>query len=351
MLLLTPPLVYFLYSIVLGNLDNSPSTDRRADLGLYNGIPWVDRHFAENLQIPTSYYDFITWRRDDFIGETINITNGVRATTVSQTQKDDIADYYFFGGSTTWGTGVNDANTYPSLLAQRIETQVYNFGETGYIARQSLAYLNNFLIGNSITDLSGRHVVFYDGVNDVAHRCRSEINGLGTGREQQIQDMLPSGSNGMFSFTKLFEQLTVFFEEVTRKLDIQTNTQVAEKYSCSSNSDRAKEIAKTLVDTWQAASDLVTQRGGDFTAILQPVAYLGNPSISYLDLTSSNDLALGKQYKAVYPLIRQFAESRNLNFFDLSGIYDNCDNCYIDFCHVGPQGHQILVESLVQKLN
>ena len=34
------------------------------------------------------------------------------------------------------------------------------------------------------------NVIFYDGVNDVAHRCRSEIQGLGTGRENQIQNDL-----------------------------------------------------------------------------------------------------------------------------------------------------------------
>ena len=352
MLLVTPPLVYSLHSITSGNLSNSISIDSRSHLEIYNSILWADSHFSEFSKLSTTYYDFITWRRDDFVGETINITNGVRATTLSQTQNNDIADYYFFGGSTTWGTGVNDANTYPSLFAQRTETQVYNFGETGYIARQSLAYLNNFLIGNLISDLSGRHVVFYDGVNDVAHRCRSEIGGLGTGREQQIQNRLSSSSYEKYSFAKLFEQLTQFLQAFTSKLGMQNSTQVAEDiYSCSSNSDRAEEVAKTLVETWQAASDFVLQRGGNFTAILQPVAFVGNPNIHYLDLTSSSDLALGMQYKAVYPLIRQFAEAKNLNFVDLSSVYDNCDNCYIDFCHVGPQAHQILVESLVHRLD
>ena len=94
----------------------------------------------------------------------------------------------------------------------------------------------------------------------------------------------------------------------------------------------------------------MTQRGGKFTAILQPVAFIGNPNIDYLKLTSSNDLALSMQYEAVYPLIRQFATAGNIDFIDLSAVYDKCDNCYIDFCHVGPKGHQVLVDSLVRKL-
>ena len=352
MLLLAPPFVYYLYSITLKQRVSQLAIDSKAHLNIYSDISWAESHFSEFSKLDTTYYDFITWRRDDFAGETINISNGVRATTVPQMRNNNISDYYFLGGSTTWGFGVNDANTYPSLFAQRIKTQAHNFGEASYIARQSLAILNNFLLENSISDLSGRHIVFYDGVNDVSERCRSEILGLGTGEEHKIQNSLSFNSyEKKYSYGRLFQQLTEFLQAVTRKLGIQSSMPVASNtYSCSSNSDRAEEVARTLVETWKIASDLVTQRGGNFTAILQPVAFVGNPNISYLDLTSSNDLALGMQYKAVYPIIRQFAEARNISFVDLSLVYDNCNDCYIDFCHVGPQGHQILVESLVHKL-
>ena len=49
-----------------------------------------------------------------------------------------------------------------------------------------------------------------------------------------------------------------------------------------------------------------------------------------------------------YPLIIELATASNLNFLDLTGVYDGCGECYIDFSHVGPQGHQILVSSLSQ---
>jgi len=349
MLLLMPPVAYYVYSLVYSGTDN-PSGDIRASLDLYSDIAWAGTHFDEFSKLNTTYYDYITWRRDDFAGETVNISNGLRATTTPKNRNSNIADYLFFGGSTTWGTGVNDANTYPSVFAQRLETQVINFGETGYIARQSLAMLTNFLVENSISDLSGQHIVFYDGVNDVSHRCRREISGLGSGREHQIQKALKS--NEIYSFGKLFEQLVRFLQAVTNRLGIQNASSVADQtYACSSDPNRAKEVAKTLVETWQVASDLVKQRGGDFTAILQPVAFIGNPNIDYLELTSSDELALSMQYEAVYPLIRQFVVDKNINFIDLSSVYDNCDNCYIDFCHVGPQAHEILVERLIENLS
>jgi hypothetical protein len=340
MLLLTPPVAHYIYSF-------TGSPDVRGSLDLYSDIEWADSHFNELSNLDTTYYDFIIWRRDDFAGETVNISNGLRATTPPKNRNSNVNDYYFFGGSTTWGTGVNDENTYPSIFAQRLNTQVINFGESGYIARQSLALLTNFLVNNSISDLSGQHIVFYDGVNDVASRCRREINGLGTSRERQIQNRL---SQKEYSLGKLFEQLTQFLQAVTNRLGRQNASSVADiSYGCSSDPNRAEEVAKTLVETWQVASDLVAQRGGNFTAILQPVAFIGHPNVDYLEFPSSND-PLSMQYEAVYPLIRQFAADENIDFMDLSSVYDNCDNCYIDFSHVGPQAHQVLVDSLVRKL-
>ena len=121
-------------------------------------------------------------------------------------------------------------------------------------------------------------------------------------------------------------------------------------YNCSNNEERAYEVAETLVRTWEAAKEITENKGGKFVAILQPVAFFGSPSIEYLNLTTSNDIALTKEYKTVYPLIQKLAYRSNINFVDLSSIYNGCGNCYIDFCHVGPQGHNILVDALSKKL-
>jgi len=352
MLLLTPPIAYSIYSLSFSEQTKKSSEDPRALLEIYNGIEWASTHFAEFSKLHTTYFDYITWRRDDFEGETINISDGLRETYEPTNPTINADKYLFFGGSTTWGTGVNDDNTYPSIFAERLNTRVTNFGETGYIARQSLSVLTNYLLDNPSMDFSGRHVVFYDGVNDVGSRCRSEISGLGTGREQQIQSMLSTKSNEKYSFARLFEQLTQFLQAVTRKLGTFGASSIAsENYNCSSDLSRAEEIARTLVETWQVASDLVTNRGGKFTAILQPVAFIGSADIEYLNLNSANDTALSMQFQAVYPLIRQLAADADIDFVDLTTAYDSCNNCYIDFCHVGPQAHQILVDNLVNSIN
>ena len=348
LLLFTLVGVLFLVPPVAQLLHKPLNEDARSKLKIYSDIRWAGSHFAELQELTTTYYDYVTWRRDDYVGETINIIDGIRVS--SNIPRDNIkaSRFFFFGGSTTWGTGVNDENTYPSIFAKLTGNDVTNFGETNYIARQSLGYLNNHVISNSLLDMTDTHVIFYDGVNDVAARCRSEVYGLASDRESQIQNRLYS----RYSFRRTFAQLHEFMNMVLSKI---THSELSDKsnklYNCASQQQRALEVAQTLIDTWEVASNLVENRGGKFTAILQPVAYYGNADTSYLKLTSNIDRALAAQYEAVYPLIIKLATGRDFKFVDLTSVYDGCNDCYIDYCHVGPQTHQILVSSLAQFLN
>ena len=120
MLLLTPPIAYILYSISFSSQTENSSQDIRATLDLYHGIEWAPTHFNEFSMLNTTYFDYITWRRNDFKGETINIVDGLRATYEPTNLNSNTDEYLFFGGSTTWGTGVNDENTYPSIFAKRL---------------------------------------------------------------------------------------------------------------------------------------------------------------------------------------------------------------------------------------
>ena len=82
----------------------------------------VKKTFQEYNRLKSKYFDYYGWRRSDFNGETINIKDGLRRTTQSKNIKDEYI-LWFFGGSTMWGTGVNDENTLPSLVAK--ETDIF----------------------------------------------------------------------------------------------------------------------------------------------------------------------------------------------------------------------------------
>lgn len=342
--LLAPPFIYWSHE-TLNQISETDSNPIQWDW--YTELAWSSNYWMEFNQLSMSYQDYVSWRRDDFEGETINIKQGLRLTTHSYDSNKSRREYWFFGGSTTWGTGVNDSNTYPSIFANFVREKVANFGETGYIARQSLALLVNHIVTNDLTDLAHLNVVFYDGVNDVASRCRKENSKMGTSRDKTFQNKIEVTD---FGYPRLFGQLNDFLGVVLRRVDsssLSKNT----FYDCSSDEGRAFEVAETLVNTWQMASDIVESRGGTFVAVLQPVAYFRNPDVNYLDLSGDNDLALKEQYQTVYPLILRLARSKSFRFIDLTKAYDECATCYLDFCHVGPKAHEILVPKLAKAIN
>ena len=347
MLLLAPPIIYLGYQIVSSKVETMGET--QSSLHIYNNFDWAEQHFKELSELTISYYDYITWRRDDYSGQTVNITNGIRTTYSDSDTSTSAQEFWFFGGSTTWGTGVTNELTYPSMFARNNSVKAVNFGETGYIARQSLSYLQNIFIKNETASFNGtKTIVFYDGINDIGHQCRSHINGLGTGSETQIRDILERNTQTKYSFARTFSQLSDLLVSLTRKLGFKGKFSFDSQaiYNCASDPSRAEEVAKNLVETWISAHNLSKTHAVDFFAVLQPVAFIGDASYDYLRMNSQDDLVFAEQFKAVYPLVRQLAVEANINFIDLTSVYDGCADCYIDAIHVGPQAHSLLTNAL-----
>ena len=113
LLILLPPFAFTITQLLSSKKEN------RLDLAVYEPFDWEAKHFKEYYSLSTSYNDYNVWRRDDFSGETINIIDGLRKTSKPKKRNSD-EEYWFFGGSTTWGVGVNDKNTYPSLVAKNL---------------------------------------------------------------------------------------------------------------------------------------------------------------------------------------------------------------------------------------
>lgn len=139
------------------------------DTPIYESFPdkktlWADLNslYSQGMR----YVPYYHWRRKPFQSKYVNVnSNGVRRTI--KNPKPDAKKVFVFGGSTTWGSGVPDSHTIPSLLQKRFgnEYNFYNFGETGYVSAQEINYLLEKLANNEIPDI----VIFYDGINDGYH--------------------------------------------------------------------------------------------------------------------------------------------------------------------------------------
>ncbi|MCF6188588.1 MAG: hypothetical protein L3J49_14085, partial [Desulfobulbaceae bacterium] len=90
---------------------------------------------------------------------------------------------------------------------------------------------------------------------------------------------------------------------------------------------------------WDLARIVSEKYGATFIGLLQPVAYIGSPETKHLDLDLNDKL--GKQYKAVYPIMLSMLKEGNMPWaHDLTASYNGSDYIYVDNCHVSRNGNE-----------
>jgi hypothetical protein len=184
--------------------------------------------------------------------------------------------------------------------------------------------------------------VFYDGVNDVWNKCRRENDEFSDSREHMVRLFLEEREEG--SYLELIGPLMDFIGRAKRTME--NKQRVNSPYDCHEDPAKAERIARVLLSDWLLAKQLVESGGGEFVAVLQPQAYGGTSRLDHLKLDGS----LGRQYEAVYPKIvelldREFPELRE-NFLDLRTALDRDGYFYIDWCHLSPNGNEIIAQRI-----
>lgn len=336
LIIIIPPI----YKTVENHINAAIDYDDRVNIPSLSKYPWIKTYFQESKKITNKYYDFVGWRSDYFNGEIINIdSDGYRRDEAGNALfKSDI---WFFGGSTMWGTGVPDKFTIPQYYYEKTGNKTFNLGTSGYTAHQSLNLLmKNYLLGGR-PDL----VIFYDGVNDVAQKCRIESDYYSTSRQNQIRTAL---LNSKYPLTQLVTPSFNIFKELFNRTN--QNLSGNSFYDCNTNQIKGRLVARALLYDWLFAKQIVEQNGGTFYPVLQPVSYIGNPNISYLESVKNNN-GLRLQFKFVYDEIRKLAKEMKIEYIDLTDAFDGDKMLYFDFCHVNPEGNNIIAEKLVQIIN
>lgn len=343
----------------------------------------IKKYSQEEMQIEWSYEAYIGWSRKAFQGQTITVdNNGDRVHENVRTDKSN-KSVYFFGGSTMWGWGAPDNGTIPALFSSISGMPSYNKGERGFNTRQGVARLVNLLAQGKQIDL----VIFYDGVNDVTHSCRVELE-VGEHSQTELfrkkiakrlgEDNLKREKNNYLTNenVKLFlnereflQYLDFVFLFGTRSLVAKINNKifnvqtvkregestevkryVDDSYLCDNSEERAQRVAESIVNYWEIAHDLAEARGIKFLAILQPVAYLGNPRLTHLKFDRWDD-ERALQFKTVYPLIKDIMRKRGHKWIlDYTEMFSRDEYIYTDFCHVSPNGNLIVAKQIYKDI-
>ena len=328
--------------------DQKEKPDERVDLPNYVDKERAKLIFAETRKLETAYVPFVEWRRRPFRGEAVNVDeNGRRIHRAPGPGGRGVVR--FFGGSTTWGTGVDDDHTIPALFnALHPDWTVVNHGESGYYSRQELESLINSVHLGEPVDL----VVFYDGYNDAHNLCRQDVDLTGHGRQGQIAALVDPGPLLLQVFTNGLRYLVADLREAAGRL-------VVEESRCVADPEYGERVASVTLANWRTAREVARLAGADFVAILQPVAAIGRPNLSHLADDSfslddyataqknQNKLGRGADLRVVYPrLQRKIAESGADWIHDLTDAFDGDEFIYTGPCHVTENGNAIAAERI-----
>lgn len=346
-----PPAIVDAYRLFRSQFISPP--EPRSELPNYADSPWAERHFREFARLRSQYYDYIVWRREPFDGETIHVdTRGYRRHAANPNADFPVSSAWFFGGSTMWGYGVRDSETIPAFVQKASGIRSFNFGEAGYVAHQSL----NLLMKAYLEGGRPKYVIFYDGVNEVSHKCMKGQSVFSTFFETPIKKYVADGSRqdtdslflNVFSPTIKTIQLAVARFTGTRADN--NGFSDPQLYECGQNTEKARAIAAALLQDWTTAKTIVESNGGKFVPVLQPVAYIGRPNLTYLDAVQKND-GMRIEYQLVYAEIRKQLKEQNFRYLDFSEVLDGAPVYYIDQCHVSPNANKVIAERIAALLH
>jgi len=318
-----------------------PAADDRIDLPNYPDKAQARRMFADFKRTIEDYVPYLAWRRLPMQTEFVNVgEDGFRIHRTGRDNDVDARTLGFFGGSTVWGTGVDDESTIPAIFDQ-ITTgfDVTNYGEGGHTTRQMIALLVNLIN----TDRMPKIVVFYDGFNHIWTHCNYAVTRNLNGHmvERKLRRALTERPQGGYLYADIVAPPLDFFRRVIGEKKFIRNEHV-----CHSDLERARRVADVLVRNWEIAHMLVTGHGGEFYAFLQPVAYIGSPRLDHLTL--GRKLGPG-QFQTVYPMIREKVAELGLDYvFDIGDAFDVDEYLYIDDAHVTRPGNEIIARRMLE---
>jgi lysophospholipase L1-like esterase len=329
------------------------SSDRRARLPYYRDQAWGAPYWDEFMAQRKAYYPYLIWRAEPSSGEMINVTapDRTRVTPGADCQEGAYR-VFMFGGSALWGTGAPDWGTIPAYvqagLAARHEGSVcvINYGETAYVATQSLIALMLQLQRGNIPDV----VIFYDGINDVMAAYETGQPGLHLDFETVAAryDRTPP----LIAWAAGWNSTELIAELVSDEPD-----QAIEDYALGADAGSLPEsVAQTALNTYRIVRALGNAYGFETYVFWQPVIALGDKPFTADERAMRAEVeayfpGATALFEAAYAQIERAAQD-DPRLIALTGVFDDQTvSIYIDFMHVTPEGNRLVAQAMLDALN
>jgi len=298
--------------------------------------------FSDARKTVEGYAPFVGWKRLALTTGKVNIAeNGLRTHRAGRYNEPGSMVTGIFGGSTVWGTGVDDNGTIPAIVDEITrDFAVVNYGEGGWTSRQSLASLINLINQKAAPGI----VVFYSGLNDVMIHCNQYYgDSFNTHHEApKLQQLVLDSQSRSYLYRNFVVPAIDTLTRVTGRAKFE------KVFACDKDADRAAKVASTLFLNWEMARTLVTSYGGQFFAFLQPVAGFGSPNLDHLDL----DPRILAQFQPVYVQLQRLIAERGAGWvWDISDTFDGAQPLYMDAGHVNREGNILIASRMRDTLN
>lgn len=270
--------------------------------------------------------------------KTINInSDGFRGNELQ-----DNPDYRIFviGGSTTFGVGVTDSNTFPSILQQKLSAkfpyhniEVVNAGIPG-----AYSFPEANLIKNKILAYDPDLLIIYDGWNDLDRNFEHYFE---TSSDIKLSDRI----------IRLVKQSDYVTPQVILELYFNYKHEVIDMVPF--NSSHIEQKILLWSDTWNDICNL--QRTHNFKTIvaLQPILGTGNKQLSaeeqknFLHYDSKSQTQYYQLYADALPKLQTSCTST----YDLRHIFDAYDeSIFFDSGHVGNLGNEIIANVIHERI-
>lgn len=224
------------------------------------------------------------------------------------------------GGSTS--DNVFQPDNWPIKLKEIVEADgvavsLYNGATAGYSSSQELSVVKNYL-----QDIKPHFLISYSGVNECVtfKRLNNQITfSSGLANNQLLPNLLVAVSK---------------IRDINRRNDFggchgKDGHDLALQWL--SNIDEMNSIAKT--------------NGVHFISIIQPSVVTLNPR----KIEFENDISISDYLTTFYAMVNKNRQSKNF-IFDLTHIFNDSPNVYLDDCHVTDKGNRIVAKQVYDVL-
>lgn len=303
-------------------------------LPMYKDSPQAAEYWREfTVSAKFEYVDYLVWRRKDYTGKYINVLNGRRLTPTNVRRDGPMVAV--FGGSALWGTGVKDSETIPSWMARRVanDFRVENFGNLGYVAFQDFLRFYELLQDHQLI----RHAVFYDGANDAYASCVSPGKNRATLDYYQMKGKVEYRKGSDLRLAELAQFVASYLPRRHATMH----------YRCDDESE-ASEAALAMVKIWKTIEDVAEKSGVKAYFFLQPVSFVSDSDVSYLQIDETVTRSFRNFYKYVDIQARRAGLHRYYNLSDiLSG---RTGRYFIDYSHITSEANGIIANAIVERI-